>query len=160
VYRSVFSGALPWVVAVFLAAPAVAAIEARTAPDRATAAATSPFNLDWSCGYLYESPAEAELSTCAPPAKDRMPKLITKVRRAAGRGSAYDQFVLGMAHWQGDRAPLDPVRALMWLNLAAEQTLEVAAHARDALRAQLSAGEVAAARRLADHWRQRRDGQR
>jgi uncharacterized protein len=110
------------------------------------------FRLDWSCGYLYEEPAARTIPTCGRPSKDSMQHLIDRVRAAAEIGSAYDQFILGMAYWQGDRAPHDPVRGLMWLSLAAAQDQGAAAAARAALAAELSAAEVAEAERLARRW--------
>jgi hypothetical protein len=157
VYGNLWARVLPGLLAVVVMAPAHAALDRAPKDVFSPPRAASPFTLDRSCGYLYESPADARFATCERPVKDRMPRLITSVRRAAERDSAYDQFVLGMAHWQGDRAPQDPVRALMWLNLAAEKALEVAVFARDALSRQLSIDEVVEADRLTRQWRQRHD---
>ena len=127
----------------------------RAGDPRAAPALEGGFRLDWSCGHLYEELDEPAFETCGRPWKDTMQRPIDRVRAAAERGSAYDQFILGMAYWQGDRAPRDPVRALIWLSLAAERGQAAAMAARSTLAAQLSPAQIAAAERLAKGWRAR-----
>lgn len=111
------------------------------------------FQLDRSCGPD-EAAGEDEggLPSCAPPAENLMRRHIGKVRKAAEAGSAYDQFILGFVYWMGRRAPRDPVRARMWLSLAAGNGHPAAQWARAALAREMTAAEIAEAERLARAW--------
>lgn len=72
--------------------------------------------------------------------------------RAAERGDEQAMFSLGFMFAEGDRAPRDPVRAHMWYDLAAAHGSADAAFKRDQLARQMSAADVAQARRRAADW--------
>ena len=72
--------------------------------------------------------------------------------RAAERGDEQAMFSLGFIFAEGDRAPRDPVQAHMWYDLAAAHGSAEAAYKRDQLARQMSAGDIAQARRLARDW--------
>ena len=72
--------------------------------------------------------------------------------RAAQDGDEQAMFSLGFIFAEGDRAPRDPVQAHMWYDLAAAHGSADAAHRRDQLARQMSAIDLAEARRRAHAW--------
>ncbi len=72
--------------------------------------------------------------------------------RAAESGDEQAMFSLGFMFAESGRAPHDPVQAHMWYDLAAAHGSADAAHERDQLARQMSAAEIAEARRLAADW--------
>src|SRR3546814_14352953 len=66
-------------------------------------------------------------------------------------------FSLGFMFAESGRAPRDPVQAHMWYDLAAAHGSADAAHKRDQLARQMSAAEIAEARRLAADWESHED---
>lgn len=115
------------------------------------------FELGRSC-YVGETPTgdQTLLPRCYRPDENLMRRHIGEVREAAEAGSAYDQFVVGFVHWMGRRAPRDPVLALKWLSLAAENGLLAAQWAKEALADEMTPTEIAEAERLARAWREKR----
>ena len=55
----------------------------------------------------------------------------------------------------GTGVPLDRVKGLMWLTIAADSGAKDAAQARDVMAGEMNAEEVAEARRLAEEWEAR-----
>lgn len=72
--------------------------------------------------------------------------------RAAESGDEQAMYSLGFMFAESGRAPRDPVRAHMWYDLAAAHGSADAARKRDQLARQMSAAEIAEARRLAAAW--------
>lgn len=129
-------------------------LERRSHNDRSESpAGLFHFRLDRSCS-IGETPTgdKAWLPNCAAPAKDLMRRRISEVRESAEAGSAYDQFVLGFVHWMGRRAPYDPVRALMWFSLAADNGHKGAQRAKRALAREMSPAQIATAERMVRTW--------
>jgi len=56
--------------------------------------------------------------------KQKYPAALQKFRRAAGQGSANAQLGLGVMYLRGQGVAADPVVALRWYRLAAQQGLE------------------------------------
>lgn len=83
----------------------------------------------------------------------------TWYRRAADQGNAVAQHNLGVAYATGQGVLRDRVQAYKWLSLAAErypaseiERREMAIGSRDKLAAEMTATEIAEARRLAREW--------
>lgn len=114
------------------------------------------FQLSPACGDLEAGDrGEGTAPGCGPAPENRMRPLLDQVRRAAERGSAYDQFVLGFAYWMGRRAPRDLALAHMWLNLAAAGGHAMAAWSLRTLAQEMSPDERLRAERLLLDWRAR-----
>lgn len=79
-------------------------------------------------------------------------------QRAAEQGYPAAQLQLGVAYASGDGVTADPVRALGWWMLAADQGNRLAQANRDAMAAQLSPEQQAAATRLAGQLARRTTG--
>lgn len=77
----------------------------------------------------------------------------TWCRLAAEQGNAQGQFLLGGCYYNGEGGLHDPVRALMWFALAADQGIREAQIIRRLMTAQLAEEQVLEARRLARAWR-------
>ncbi len=75
------------------------------------------------------------------------------VRRAANQGYVSAQLRLGSIYASGSVAPKDPVRAYMWFHLSSMMGTEQAGEILAGLAAEMTAGQIAEAKRLADTWR-------
>ena len=69
-------------------------------------------------------------------------------RKAAEQGDAFAQYNLGVMYAQGARVPEDYVLAYAWLNLAAAQGQKEAVEAKDHLRPNMTAEQIARAQEL------------
>ena len=69
-------------------------------------------------------------------------------RKAAEQGLAKAQNNLGLMYHNGEGVPEDYTRAYAWLNLAAAQGLKNAVKAKDALRPNMTADQIARAQEL------------
>ena len=69
-------------------------------------------------------------------------------RKAAEQGDARAQSNLGVRYDNGEGVPEDYTRAYAWLNLAAAQGLKNAVKAKDALRPNMTADQIARAQEL------------
>ena len=74
-------------------------------------------------------------------------------RRAADQGDTFSQTKLGFMYEAGRGVPKDPVQAYLWLSLAVFQGDTVAIERRNFLGKNLSADQLAEARRLAREWK-------
>ncbi len=75
------------------------------------------------------------------------------IGRAADQGYSEAQIRLGTIFAQGGAVPKDLVRAYMWLHRASMMGTEQAGDALSALAAEMTAEQIAEAKRLADAWR-------
>jgi uncharacterized protein len=75
------------------------------------------------------------------------------LRKAADQGNANAQYDLGIAYFKGLGVPQDYAIAYMWLNLGAAGGNKDAAKFRDALTANMTPAQIAAAQRLAREWK-------
>jgi TPR repeat protein len=71
----------------------------------------------------------------------------------AARGDHRSQYWLGMMYYEGKGVPRDPLRAYMWLSLAAERGNRAAGIGLDAVVRRLSEDELGEARAMAADWR-------
>ena len=79
-------------------------------------------------------------------------------RRAAEQGDAHAQFNLGAMYSAGRGVPRDPLTAYMWFDLSVSRGIEAAAGSRKTIARQLSPHQVEQAQKLAEVWRQERQG--
>jgi len=77
---------------------------------------------------------------------------------AAVQGHVNSLTKLGIANLLGEGVPLDPVRAYMWLALAALHGDTAGESSLLALEQELSPEQLAEARKLATEWRARHGG--
>ena len=70
-------------------------------------------------------------------------------RRAAEQGYAAAQFSLGVAHYNGDGVPQDPVLGYAWASVAASNGHEDAAGVRYRIAEQLSPSDLVIAQQIA-----------
>ena len=78
-------------------------------------------------------------------------------RKAAEQGDAKAQYNLGLCYGHGDGIAKDPVEAYMWLSVAAAAGEGEALLRRYPISREMSAEQIAAARRLATAFSPRRD---
>ena len=81
-------------------------------------------------------------------------------RKAAEQGLAQASYNLGLLHIGGEGVPRDYVQAYLWLSLAAEAGDESAGDRLARLGGEMTADQVAEARRLLRDWRARDGGDR
>jgi len=74
------------------------------------------------------------------------------IRRAANQGYVEAQIRLGSIHAEGGVVEKDLVRAYMWFHLASMMGNEQAGKVLTGLAREMTAAEIAAAKRLADAW--------
>ena len=74
-------------------------------------------------------------------------------RKAAAQGDAVAQTNLGVMYGNGQGVPQDYVTAHMWWNIAASEGNAIAAKNRDLVAKEMTAGQIAEAKRLAREWR-------
>lgn len=85
---------------------------------------------------------------CAAYAERKYGKALSHFREASKMGHAEARYNIGMMHVAGKGVLQDSVYAYMYLNLAAASGFELAADARDRLKANMTAEQVAEAQRL------------
>jgi hypothetical protein len=78
-------------------------------------------------------------------------------RKAAEQGDAKAQYNLGLCCGSGEGTAKDPVEAYMWLSVAATGGQGEALLRRYPISREMSAEQIAAARRLTDAFSPRRD---
>jgi len=74
-------------------------------------------------------------------------------KRAAEQGYASAQYMLGLMYGEGEGVPQDYNEAYKWFILAAAQENEDAAEARDSLKSEMSASQIAEAQRRAREFK-------
>ena len=75
------------------------------------------------------------------------------IRRAANQGYSEAQLRLASILIEGGKVPKDPVHAYMWLHRASMMGTEQAGDGLKTLAAEMTAAQIAEAKRLADAWR-------
>jgi hypothetical protein len=81
------------------------------------------------------------------------PEALKLYSQAAQKGHALAQYNLGLMYLQGNSVPKDPVKAYVWLSLAAGQKVPEAVKTRDYLAAKMTPSQLADARKLASDWK-------
>ena len=74
-------------------------------------------------------------------------------RKAAERGDAPAQGLLGVQYGSGEGVPQDYVIAHMWFNLAAAQGLKEGVTGREWVAALMTSTQIAEAQKLAREWK-------
>jgi uncharacterized protein len=81
------------------------------------------------------------------------PEAFKLYSQAAQKGHALAQYNLGLMYLTGNSTPKDPVKAYMWLSLAASQKVPEAVKNRDYLETKMPPSQLADARKLASDWK-------
>jgi TPR repeat protein len=81
------------------------------------------------------------------------PEAFKLYSQAAQKNHALAQYNLGLMYLAGNSVPKDPVKAYMWLSLAAGQKVPEAVNNRDYLDTKMAPAQLENARKLASDWK-------